>query len=53
MGGVEVSRDGGAHQETVRVLFDKMISNHCGGINVPVRRKNVCKCAHRCTLNFM
>ena len=35
MGGIEVSRDGGAHQETVRVLFEKMISNCCGGGNIP------------------
>ena len=35
MGGVNVSRDGGAHQETVRVLFEKMISNYCGDNNVP------------------
>ena len=34
MGGVDIS-NGGAHQETVRVLFEKMISNHCGGDNVP------------------
>ena len=36
MGGIDVSRDGGAHQETVRVLFEKTMSNHCGGANIPV-----------------
>ena len=39
MGGIEVSRDVGANQETVRVLFDKIISKYCGGDNVPVWRK--------------
>ena len=36
MGGIEVSRDGGAHQKTVRVLFEETILSHSGGDNMPV-----------------
>ena len=36
MGGIDVTRDGGAHHETVRVLFEKIIANHCGGDNISV-----------------
>ena len=36
MGGIEVSRDGGAHQETVKVLFEETILSHSSGDNMPV-----------------
>ena len=41
MGGIDVTRDGGAHHETVRVLFEKIIANHIahcarGGDNISV-----------------
>ena len=46
MGGIEVSRDGGAHQETVRVVFEEIISTHFGGDSIPIRRMGkMCICA--------
>ena len=41
MGGIEVSRDGGAHQETASVLFVEITSNHCGGGNIPAWKKEI------------
>ena len=42
MGGIDVSRDGGANQETVIVLFVEITSNNCGGDNIPVWEKEMC-----------
>ena len=37
MGGVETSRDGGATQETTKVVLVELTKNCCGGVSMPIQ----------------